>query len=577
MVWPRKTTRLAICHACIARDLAAQQGEIDVSFQAIAELARSFEVDALAMKSVAIEVAAKLQKSPQDNEIFVPKVAAVLDQAIAVNRYELAKTLSGVALASARLARNAELLKQVTATDRAREQTAADFAAVQPAIEALGKDMLDPAANLAVGRFHCFIKADWKQGLPMLLNGSDEALKRLAEQELAGGIDPLPLADAWWALAETLEVPAKTIIQQHAADWYRMALPKLVGLVQVKAERRIAAAPVRLVGSSDPAAPESKALPREAPAEVKLAITEALKWLAAQQRIDGSWSFRQDSDSGALDAPIAATAMTLLPLLQAGHTHKDGLYKEQVAKGLAYLTLALKIGPKGGDLREARAMMYGHGMATQVLCDAYSRTKDRELKEPAQLAVNFIVSAQDPKGGGWRYEPQQAGDTSVLGWQLTALKMAEEAKLTVPAQTFIASGKFLDSVQADGGAKYGYRSPGVGQTTSTSAIGLLCRIYLGAKPEHPTISRGITEISQNGVSRNDSYFNYQATRLIRQDKGEVWTKWRNDIQRQLIATQEKTGATSGSWNVMQDVIVHAPASSSGSGWPAKWAARAVAM
>ena len=62
-------------------------------------------------------------------------------------------------------------------------------------------------------------------------------------------------------------------------------------------------------------------------------------------------------------------------------------------------------------------------------------TQDRELREPAQKAIDFIVKSQDPRRGGWRYQPQDGSDTSVTGWQLMALKSAQMAGLEVPEET----------------------------------------------------------------------------------------------------------------------------------------------
>ena len=91
--------------------------------------------------------------------------------------------------------------------------------------------------------------------------------------------------------------------------------------------------------------------------------------------------------------------------------------------------------------------MYGQAICTIALCEAYARTKDWRLRGTAQSAINFIIYAQDPKGGGWRYEPQKGGDTSVTGWQLTALSIAKAAKLQVPQITFAKADGFLNTVQ----------------------------------------------------------------------------------------------------------------------------------
>ena len=73
--------------------------------------------------------------------------------------------------------------------------------------------------------------------------------------------------------------------------------------------------------------------------------------------------------------------------------------------------------------------MYGHGLATIALSEAYGLTGDSQVGQAAQGAVNFILAAQNSKDGGWRYNPKDPGDTSVLGWQLTALKSARHGRI----------------------------------------------------------------------------------------------------------------------------------------------------
>ena len=179
---------------------------------------------------------------------------------------------------------------------------------------------------------------------------------------------------------------------------------------------------------------------------VKQAISAGLKWLAKQQRMDGSWTFATGPNAGHLTAPTTATYMTLLAFLKAGQTHKDGDYKAEVAKGFAFVLPLMKAAPEGADVRDGQSM-YSQALGTMMLCEAYARTKDEKFLKPAQQAVNFIINAQDPKGGGWRYNPRQPGDTSVVGWQMTALKAGMDLGFPVPKATLTKASSFLDSVQ----------------------------------------------------------------------------------------------------------------------------------
>jgi len=288
------------------------------------------------------------------------------------------------------------------------------------------------------------------------------------------------------------------------------------------------------------------------------AVALALRWLAEHQMDDGGWSFdhtRCRRCGGKCSAPgklgtrrTAATAMALLPFLGAGQTHKEGDYQRVVHQGLYFLGRAMKLEGQTGNLMGGGAM-YDHGLASIVLCEAYGMTQDPSLRDPAQLAVNFIVTAQDPVGGGWRYRPKQAGDTSVVGWQIMALKSAHMAYLHVPPETIRKAEQFLDSVQQDSGAFYGYTTPGKG--SATTAVGLLCRMYLGWKKEHPAIERGAQFIADRGPMFNNLYRDYYASQVMFQAtsaKGDMWDKWNTTMRDGLVNSQSRAGHETGSWN-----------------------------
>lgn len=282
------------------------------------------------------------------------------------------------------------------------------------------------------------------------------------------------------------------------------------------------------------------------------AVELGLKWLAKHQKTDGSWSFQHgDDDPGSLQCPPAATGLALLCFLGAGHTHKQGNYMTQVDAGLKYLVGAMQVGREGGDLRwsgggSAVHSMYTQGICTIVLCEAYALTKDRTLLHPAQLAADFIVHAQHRPGGGWRYGINTPGDTSVVGWQIMALKSARSAKLTVPARVFNRASYFLDHTQSNGGATYGYMGPGNGG--GTTAVGLLSRIYLGWNQNHKGLKKGVQFLSQSGPDKDRMYYSYYATQVLHHWGGELWEKWNNVMREQLVTSQIQTGDAAGSWN-----------------------------
>ena len=292
-------------------------------------------------------------------------------------------------------------------------------------------------------------------------------------------------------------------------------------------------------------------------AESEQAVALALAWLAQHQNPDGSWSWDHTKGpcQGRCTQPgnitrgekgdISATGLGLMPFLGAGQTHKAGKYQRTVYAALDYLVTHQKVDANGGSFMD-EGTMYGHGICSIAICEAYAMTNDRNLMVPAQNAVNFIVFAQDKVGGGWRYHPGQPGDTSVVGWQLMALKSAHMAYLNVPEGTIQGISNFLNTVQTEGGYGYGYTAPG--KLPGCSAIGLLCRMYLGWKKENPALQQGIEYLGQLGPSQQGNvYYNYYATQVMHHYGGEPWDKWNSVMRDFYVNSQSKNAHETGSW------------------------------
>jgi hypothetical protein len=285
------------------------------------------------------------------------------------------------------------------------------------------------------------------------------------------------------------------------------------------------------------------------------AVEQGLRWLAAHQRDDGSWGFNLNQppcsglcrNSGTEASTTASTALALLPFLGAGYTHTEGEHAETVKRGLYYLGTRARTTPQGVDLQDGT--MYGQGLATIALCEAYAMTHDEALKDVAQQAIRFIVFAQNTAGGGWRYTPGAPGDVTVTGWQLMALKSGQLAKLDVPSPTVGLAQNFLDSVQTDGGARYNYMvAQPARQTNTTTAVGLLCRMYTGWHRDTPALYQGVAYLHKWGPDKNNMYYNYYATQVLHHWEGPEWQEWNGRMRDYLIATQSKTSHEAGSWH-----------------------------
>ena len=330
--------------------------------------------------------------------------------------------------------------------------------------------------------------------------------------------------------------------------------PNLRDLVEVKRQISMSDSSSRMVAARDPRVRVEMVKREGGTTLTEAAVSRGLRWLASVQNEDGSWSL--EKHGGNLKSDSAATSLALLPFLGAGQTHQQGVYRDHVAKGLRWLVE--RQDKKTGDLRidsQGNAGMYAHGQGAIVLSEAFAMTGDENLRVPAQKALDFIRDAQHP-AGGWRYSPGEAGDTSVLGWQLMALQSGRAAFLTVNDSTLQLAGHYLDSAEFDDrtGFGYSYQPRGGHRNQAMTAEGLLCRMYLGwTFHDRRELQRGVdTLVEQHMPSKDrpDVYYWYYGTQVFHHAGGEAWDKWNNRMRDILVETQEKRGPDAGSWPVL---------------------------
>ncbi len=296
--------------------------------------------------------------------------------------------------------------------------------------------------------------------------------------------------------------------------------------------------------------------------ESETAVKLALDWLAANQDPDGRWNPRRhgagqefleagrDRQGAGSRADTGITGLAVLALAGAGHTHRQGPYTPTVQKAIKYL---LHTQAPDGNLAGPAAtyeFMYCHGIATLALSEILGLSGDEDLRRPVAAAVAFTVASQDPWGGGWRYRPQEPGDTSQLGWQLMALRSAELAGIAVPQTTWDRAARFLEAVSAGNhGGLAAYR-PGDRITRTMTAEALVCRQLLGLVPTHPAAREAgdylLGELPGEGPANR--YYWYYATMAMHQLQGSHWDLWNRALQRTLLATQRRDGALAGSWD-----------------------------
>ena len=302
--------------------------------------------------------------------------------------------------------------------------------------------------------------------------------------------------------------------------------------------------------------------PAGATPELETAVKAGLKWLADHQEPDGRWSPRRheggreireagrDRQGAGARADTGVTALAILAFAAAGNTHLEGTHHITVRRAVEFLLSKQDAnGSLGGDA-QLFEFMYCHGMATLALSELLGMTGDAKLRQPLARAVAYTLAAQDPVGGGWRYRPREAGDTSQFGWQIMALKSASLAGIPIPESTWRAAQRFLDSVS--GGRHRGlaaYR-PEEDFTRSMTAEALACRQFLGLANDSPTAKEAGDFLLGDLPGQGDPnlYYWYYASIAMYQLQGDYWKRWSEALRKTLLSTQRTAGTLAGSWD-----------------------------
>jgi hypothetical protein len=277
-----------------------------------------------------------------------------------------------------------------------------------------------------------------------------------------------------------------------------------------------------------------------------------------------------DAGRSYIKTDTGATALALLALLGHGNTHQNGEHQTVVAKGLKWLQSIQD--RTTGDLHDQRQeegrnpAFYAHSMATIALCEALALTKDDTLRPSAELAVQYLIKSQHADMGGWKYRPLtqrvMSGDISVTAWALMALHSARIAGIPINPEEFERSSRFLDRVQEMGGARYKYEpdEPSSRITPARTAIGLLCRQWLGWPRDYAPMTDGVKFLMEErhrpdwSAGRRNVFEWYYITQVVHNIGGDDWKQW-NTAVRDTVVRNQITGGTAkhgqdtrGSWN-----------------------------
>ncbi len=245
-----ETKRPAARYALLktALETFTQAGDFNGAMLAIDQMHGQFRISGLEQRLPVMRELQPMLYRPLDQVAMADQAEVLIDHAMVQEDYAAASELCAIGKKLSRDLRNRDMAKKFALRSDEIETLQSQHPTVVLARQRLASEPDNVKANEFLGRFLCFGKSQWNDGLPYLGRGEDPAIRELATAEMqppATVTEMEQLADRWWEFygaAENQTMVARTS-HQRAMDWYRRAIAHgLSGLAKAAAEKRIASA-----------------------------------------------------------------------------------------------------------------------------------------------------------------------------------------------------------------------------------------------------------------------------------------------------------------------------------------------
>lgn len=230
-----------------ARKLAAQAGDAPTALQAADDLGQDFDVPADQIFEIKVQVvgnAIESADSPADYHTIIDAAQVLLEDALANDDYEASRRLLSTADAAALKLKNVPLVSNLRRRQEQVTRLEKEYARWKPFADTLSKDPKDAEASVVIGKYQAFYKGDWEKGLPLLAQGANAELRKLAALDLAKpgeAAAQVQLADGWVSTAKQVPEAEKVQILLRAYYWYVQALADLKPAARSQVEQQMEA------------------------------------------------------------------------------------------------------------------------------------------------------------------------------------------------------------------------------------------------------------------------------------------------------------------------------------------------
>ena len=209
----------------------------------IDEMERRYEGSLSDERVGLITLALKSTRSRAEKASIAKSAYDMAERAASEDEFEIAVKLLETAATESRRAGDTELAKAANQRSRAVKQVRDQFRVAEKARNKIDSGSAKAEDFLTLGQFHCFLRGEWDEGLPLMAKGSDAVLKKLAgddRQQPQIAKDQSALAVRWKTYGESEKDQAyKMAGLRRAYFWYAKAAPQLSGLSRARVQRSL--------------------------------------------------------------------------------------------------------------------------------------------------------------------------------------------------------------------------------------------------------------------------------------------------------------------------------------------------
>ena len=301
-------------------------------------------------------------------------------------------------------------------------------------------------------------------------------------------------------------------------------------------------------------------------------VSRALKWLAAQQRRDGSFSTDMRGQPG-------VSALCVMAFMAHGHLPGAGQYGEQLEKALNYIASCQKrngliavVAPNGPTIVRSiphdvgwRAS-YNHAISALALSEGFATGRGLDVDRMEKVITKGLEATLEMQAwnkrrredqGGWRYVNQFTdgldSDLSATGWYLMSLRSAKNAGFEVPKEPIDDAVEYISRCFNQGQGTYQLMASEDNRLTRGMAgAGILAMAHAG-RHNLPEVAKSGDWLLKNGfldynvrITRwHDDRYHYGVFNCCQgmyQLGGRYWAEFFPPVARVLLANQRRDGS-----------------------------------